>query len=157
MNAWTLLSGSTTCTTSLMSMGRTRICWAMKMETMTKITTGTTGKKKRLQFHPNDEKGRLFQSLCTSFSTLCESSSVDCYCIIITLSLYNSSLKKDIPSLQFAVSMATCIKREYYCEENLACEKIDTLCYYDCQKCIPPLKDFNNSHLLFFFVFLSHF
>lgn len=53
--------------------------------------------------------------------------------------------------------MATCIKREYYCEANLAFENIDTLCYYNCQKCIPPQNDFNNSHLLFFFFLLSHF
>lgn len=53
--------------------------------------------------------------------------------------------------------MATWIKREHYCEANLASEKIDTLCYYNCQKCIPPQNDLNNSHLLFFFFFLSHF
>lgn len=35
-----------------------------------------------------------------------------------------------ISSLQFAVSMATCIKHEYYPKVNLGSERIDSFCHY---------------------------
>lgn len=63
-----------------------------------------------------------------------------------------SRLKEDVISvLQFAASMATCIKLEHYRKVNL-----DTVPLQGnpCQKSIPPPTDWNNNHC---FVSLSSF